>query len=95
MRLLKNERILTTSIFSMCLLNVIVSIIHMAFLLPVPGFMAGITANIEVCVRNRCSMLGLKHVSCATGRHGSHGLQPPRLGGQPPPIPSKGRGYRK
>jgi hypothetical protein len=48
-RLSRNERIIILSIFSMGLLSVMASIIHVAYLIPVAGFMAGMTADIEVC----------------------------------------------
>ncbi|KAH0835483.1 hypothetical protein J3R83DRAFT_9148 [Lanmaoa asiatica] len=47
MRLRRNERILMFSVFTMSLLSVVVSIVHVAFLIPTAGFMAGMTADIE------------------------------------------------
>ncbi|KAG8215636.1 hypothetical protein J3R82DRAFT_7506 [Butyriboletus roseoflavus] len=46
-RLHRNERILMLSIFTMSLLSVMASIVHVTFLIPVPGHTAAITAEIE------------------------------------------------
>ncbi|KIJ62422.1 hypothetical protein HYDPIDRAFT_94501, partial [Hydnomerulius pinastri MD-312] len=46
-KLPRGERILILSIFSMSLLSCFASIIHVAFLIPDPSFMAGMTADIE------------------------------------------------
>ncbi|KAF9222194.1 hypothetical protein BS17DRAFT_195221 [Gyrodon lividus] len=43
----RNERILILSIFSMSLISCSASVVHVAFLIPTPGFMAAMTAGIE------------------------------------------------
>ncbi|KAF8553121.1 hypothetical protein OG21DRAFT_1477450 [Imleria badia] len=49
-RLRRNERILMLCILAMSLLSAVVSTVHVVFLIPVPGFMAGMTTNIEGAV---------------------------------------------
>ena len=53
MRLSRNERVIIFTILSMSLLTAMVNIVHVGFLIPVPGYTASMTADIEV----RCSRL--------------------------------------
>lgn len=92
-RLPRNEHILMLSILTMSLLSVMVSIVHVTFVIPVSGYTAGMTADIEVRWLQRLFHVGLKRVSCTTGCAGSHGLQSPRLGGRPLPFLPEWRGY--
>ncbi|KAH7914891.1 hypothetical protein BJ138DRAFT_1142840 [Hygrophoropsis aurantiaca] len=50
MKLPRNQRIMILSIFSMSILCVFASVLHVVFLLPSAGFMAGMTADIEGAV---------------------------------------------